>query len=90
MEIISLHQRNDSFWSNTPSYYSLPYKGGGLYRRGGGLLRAESATRPRARPPVINLCKLPQKVGAEMAPTVLDLRQQIGDHLFKYFLPSLI
>ena len=24
----------DSFWSNTPSYYSLPFKGGGLYRRG--------------------------------------------------------
>ena len=66
-----------------------PIKGEG-YIEGGWLLRAESATRPRARPPVINLCKLPQKVGAEMAPTVLDLRQQVGDYLFKYFLPSLI
>ena len=89
MEIISLHQRNDSFWSNTPSYYSLPYKGGGLYRRGVVTQSRISNTTTRP-PPVINLCKLPQKVGAEMAPTVLDLRQQVGDYLFKYFLPSLI
>ena len=66
-----------------------PIKGEG-YIEGGGGYSEQNQQHDHAPAPVINLCKLPQKVGAEMAPTVLDLRQQVGDYLFKYFLPSLI